>query len=273
MRASKKAKRQSAKTRLDDNAAAEIHISGAEGIYDESEIARIVREYTFRALNHPKGRPDRIVLSLEELRQKPQAIQSLPVTTIQCRSSLEAVSLIKELLSSSGISGKAIRTALSVTNSLKTMRGAALVLAGSGRRVEPDKRRGIRASRLGISNAAQKILSRQLQRCGIDTPTVREAITLASKVASCRQVIAEFCISDDPGYTTGYAASGKYGYVRIPHVKTRGEKKGGRVFFLEEDADVDSATEFLEKTPVIINKISPCFGTRTLHEIIDSIDK
>jgi 6-carboxyhexanoate--CoA ligase len=273
MRASKRAGRQSARPPLDDSASLELHISGAEGIYDEKEIEKIIRDYTLRALKHPKGRPDRIVLSLEELVQKPQAIQSLPVSTIQCRSSLEAASLIRELLSASGISGKAIRTALSVTNSPKTMRGAALVLAGSGERVEPDKQRGIRASRLGISNAAQKNLSRALERLGLDTPTVKEAITLASKVAACRQVIAELCISDDPGYTTGYIASGKYGYVRIPHAKTRGEKKGGRVFFLEEDADVDSTIEFLEKTPVIINKISPCFGTRTLHEIIDHINK
>ncbi|MDH4233433.1 MAG: 6-carboxyhexanoate--CoA ligase [Nitrospirota bacterium] len=273
MRASKKAKRRRTKTLLNEIASAEMHISGAEGIYEEKEIAKIIREYTLRALKHPKGKPDRIVLSLEELKQRPRAIESLPLATIKCRSSVEAVSLIRELLTASGISGKAIRTALRITDSADTMRGAALVLARSGRRVEPDRQRGIRASRLGISRAAQKILSRELQRHGIDIPTVREAITLASKVAACRQVIAELCISDDPGYTTGYAASKKYGYVRIPHVKTRGEKKGGRVFFLEEDAEIGSATEFLERTPVIIHRISPCFGTRTLDEIIDRIDK
>jgi 6-carboxyhexanoate--CoA ligase len=273
MRASKQARSHSVKTLLNKRASAEIHISGAEGIYNEKEIAKIVREYAFRALNHSKGRPDRIMLSLEKLQQMPQAIQSLPVTTMSCRSSVKAVSLIKELLSASGISGNAIRTALSVTNSATTMRGAALVLAESGRRVDPDKERGIRASRLGISRAAQKILSRKLERHNIDTPTVREAIILASKVSSCRQIIAELCVSDDPGYTTGYVASGKYGYVRIPHAKIRGEKKGGRIFFLEEDADVDSATAFLEGTPVIITRVSSCFGTRTLHEIIDRIDK
>jgi len=273
MRASKKAKRQMAKTLLDDSASDEMHISGAEGIYDEKEITKIVGEYTFRAVNHPKGSPDRIVLSLEKLRQRPQAIQSLPVSTVQCRSSLEAAAIIRELLSASGISGRAIRTALSVTNSAKTMRGAALVLASSGRRMEPDRIRGIRASRLGISNPSQKILSRRLKKHGTDSPTVKEAIILASKVSTCRQIIAELCISDDPGYTTGYIASRKIGYVRIPHAKTREEKKGGRVFFLEEDADVDSATEFLEKTPVIITRVSPCFGTRTIHEIIDHINQ
>jgi len=151
MRASKKTKRQMAKTPLDDSASAEMHISGAEGIYEKKEIAKIIREYTLRALKHPKGRPDRIVLSLEELREKPQAIQSLPVTTIQCRSSLEAASLIRKLLSASGISGKAIRTALSVTNSAKTMRGAALVLAESGG--EPNRTKGAASGHQGSASA------------------------------------------------------------------------------------------------------------------------
>ena len=61
---------------------------------------------------------------------------------------------------------------------------------------------------------------------GLNNTTVKEAIILASKVAACRQVTAELCISDDPGYTTGYISSKKYGYVRIPHIKKKGEKNG-----------------------------------------------
>ncbi len=107
----------------------------------------------------------------------------------------------------------------------------------------------------------------------MNNSTVKEALILASKVAACRQVTAELCVSDDPEYTTGYVSSGRHGYVRIPHIKKKGEKKGGRVFFLEEDADIGSVIGFLEKTPVIINSLSPCYGVRTINEIIDSIDK
>lgn len=273
MRASKKSKRQLSKASDRESKLPEVHISGAEGIYEEKETANIVREYTLRALSHQKGRPDSIVISLEEIKQRPRSIQSLPVRTLRCRSPLQACGLVRKLLNSCGISGHAIKTSFAVIYSLNTMRGAALVLSQSGRRKERDKERGVRASMLGISKRAEKILSRNLQAHGINNSTVKEAIILASKVTACKEVIAEFCISDDPGYTTGYLSSKKYGYVRIPHIKIKGERTGGRVFFIEEDADIDSVAGFLEETPVIINSISPCFGTKTVDEIIDHIDR
>ena len=273
MRASRKSKRPIPETSAKDSRLLEIHVSGAEGIYEEKEIAKIIREYTLRALGHQKGKPDSIVISLEEIKQSPQSIQSLPVRTLACRSPLQARGLVRKLLNSCGISNCAIKTSFEVIDSSKTMRGAALVLSQSGSRKEQDKERGIRASRLGLSRHADKILSRNLQEHGIDNATVKEAIILASKIAACREVTAEFCISDDPGYTTGYIASKKYGYVRIPNIKKKGKKTGGRVFFIEEDADIASVAEFLEKTPVIINSVSPCFGTRTIDELIDHIDR
>jgi len=273
MRASKKSKRQFQKTSPRDSGLLEIHVSGAEGMYEEKEIVKIIRQYTTRALSHQKGRPDSIVISLEEIKQRPQSIQSLPVRTVTCRSPLQARGLIRKLLNSYGISDCAINTSFAVIDSSNAMRGAALVLSKSGTRKEQDKERGIRASRLGISSYADKILSRNLAEHGINNATVKEAIILASKVAVCKDVTAEFCISDDPGYTTGYIASKKYGYVRIPNIKKKGKKTGGRVFFLEEYADIDSVTGFLEKTPVIINSVSTCFGIRTIDEIIDHIDR
>lgn len=273
MRASRKSRRQIPETSARGNGLPEIHISGAEGLYEEKEIADIVRGYALRALSHQKGKPDSIVLSLEKITQKPKSIQSLPVRTLECRSPLQARGLVCKLLNSCGISDYAIKTSFAVIDSLNNMRGAALVLSQSGRRKEQDKERGIRASRLGISSSANKILTRNLQGHGINNNTVKEAIILASKVAACKEVAAEFCVSDDPGYTTGYVSSKKYGYVRIPHIKKKGEMTGGRVFFLEEDADISSVTGFLEKTPVIINSVSRCNGTKTLDEIINNIDR
>ncbi len=273
MRASKKADNKPAKTPAKNQGCPEIHISGAEGIYEEKNIAETIKDYTLRALSHQKGKPDSIVISVEKITQKPQTIKSLQVTTLQCRSSLQAQGLIQNLLKICGISDKAVKASFFVINNSNTMRGAALVLSKSATRMEPDKARGLRASRLGITIAADKILARNLAMHGINNATVKEAIILASKVAASPQVIAEFCISDNPDYTTGYISSKKFGYVRIPHMKKKGEKKGGRVFFLEEDADIDAVTGFLEKTPVIINSISPCFGDLTINEIIDHIDK
>jgi 6-carboxyhexanoate--CoA ligase len=273
MRASKRGGDDPAETAAENKGCPEMHISGAEGIYDEKEIAKIIREYSNRAFSHQKGKPDSVVISMEEIKQKSRTIQSLKVSTLSCVSPIQARTMARKLLISSGVSDAAIRTAFAVTDSENTMRGAALVLNGPGTRTEPDRDRGIRVSRLGISRSAAALLSRKLARQGLNNSTVKEALVLASKVAACRQVSAELCISDDPEYTTGYVASRRLGYVRLPHIKKKGEKKGGRVFFLEDSADIASVVGFLERTPVIINSLSACYGVRTIDEIVNSIDK
>ena len=148
------------------------------------------------------------------------------------------------------------------------MRGAALISAGSGRRLDPDRRRGVRATRFGMGSAAARSLAARLAEGGLNTTTVKEALLLASKIASCRSVVAELCVSDDPDYTTGYVASKRCGYVRIPRLKKEGEKTGGRVFFVEDDADIGSVIDFIEMTPVMINGVSEYRGTRRIDEII-----
>jgi 6-carboxyhexanoate--CoA ligase len=249
-----------------------IHISGAEGIYKEDDIQEIFSEYAARALRHLKGKPDSITISAEEINEKILTIRSLGVTTVRCGSTREARDMVQRILLFCEISSEAVNTAFEVTNCPLTMRGAALVLSGSGKRMEPDMERGIRASRLGISKSAEKMLSQRLAREGLDNQAVKEALILASKVAACRDVIAEFCISDDPEYTTGYVSSRRFGYLRIPHIKDKKSEQGGRVFFLREDADVGSVAEYLEKTPVMINRLSFFHGIRTIDEIINNIN-
>lgn len=231
----------------------ERHISGAEGIFDLSEIESAVKDYSRRALEHPRGRPDRIVVTIEEIAGEVETAPLLSLTTLQCSSPGEARLIIDEALSRMGISGVAITQAFQLLSSEKTMRGAALIMKGSGMRVEPDPERGVRVSRLGIDKTARAGLSRLLSRLRINTPTVREALVLASKVASCPGVVAEICISDDPDYTTGYIASPEMGYLRIPHMKPLGDFRGGRVFFLEDSADVTRVVQYLEKTPVTLS--------------------
>jgi 6-carboxyhexanoate--CoA ligase len=249
---------------------AEIHISGAEGIYDDSDTLKVVREYIERALTHTRGEPDRITITIEKVKGRAKMIPSLPVTTLKCASPSEAERHIRSLLGAAGVSDTAVDEALDVLRKDEAMRGASIVLAGSGRRVEPDKDRGVRASRLGIDAPAARKLSRQLAREGINTTTVKEAIILASKVASCVQVVAELCISDDPDYTTGYVSSGTCGYVRITGIKRKGSRKGGRVFFATEDADINFVKEFIEKKPVVINSIAECRGVRSIDEILSN---
>lgn len=251
----------------------EIHISGAEGICSRSDLQKIVQEYIDRAITHPRGRPDSIVITIEELKKPLRSITALPLMTVKCSSSSRAEAIIGKLLTESGVSMKAITSALSILHNRETMRGAGLLLASSGRRVEPDMQRGVRASRFGIDRPAEIRLSTELNKLGINTQTVMEALILASKVASCRDIVAEVCISDDPDYTTGYVASEYLGYVRIPHIKKKRDRRGGRIFFLKENADILHVISYLEKTPILIEGIKPCSGEKTIEEILDRYHK
>lgn len=229
-----------------------LHISGAEGLFEFREIAESATEYLSRAVCHPRGMPDEVVITAERLRQKPVITPLLPYSTVPCESPGGARNIIRETLADAGISEEAMATAFRIVAGKETMRGASLVSAKSGSRLEPDKERGVRVSRLGISKSADRSLSRRLSRDGINTTTVKEALVLASKVASCKAIIAELCISDDPDYTTGYTASRKLGYVRIPHIKRKGDLAGGRVFFVKEGSDAARIVEYLERVPVMV---------------------
>ena len=273
MRASKtiqsqksKSKVQNLKPKTWNSKPAEIHVSGAEGLYKKSEIQGVLQEYIERALNHPRGKADKIIITIEVMKQKPKRIAALPVLTIDNMEPKSGEKCATQLLQSSGISKPAIQRAFHLIKR-NSMRGAALLTAEKGERLEPDRKRGIRVSRLGISNLALKDLSSKLSKYKINTETVREAIILASKVSSCKQVIAELCVSDDPDYTTGYVASKKCGYVRIPHIKNEGSRYGGRVFFVREGIDVEDAAGYLEKIPVMVGKIPCCQGIIPFDEV------
>ena len=95
-------------------------------------------------------------------------------------------------------------------------------------------------------------MSKKLKSLGLNNTTVKEALLLASKVASCRDILAEICVSDDPDYTTGYIASRKFGYLRILNIKKTGSMCGGRVFFVREGADPGKVISYLQNKPVVL---------------------
>ena len=260
--------RMRASRRIKGKKPAYLHISGAEGIYGRDSIGEVVERFIGRALNHPRGKPDRIEIGIERIKTSPKKIRSLPIRTVISGSTQAAQHHIRNLLFFAGVAENAIKSALEVVYGERTMRGASLVSAGSGRRIEPDRARGVRASRLGIDHAAASILNDELMRGGIDSETVREALVLASKVACCEEVIAELCVSDDPDYTTGYVSSRKFGYVRVPHIKKKGDRRGGRVFFVRDNAARERVISFLEKKPVFIDEVSEFLGVFSIDEII-----
>lgn len=229
----------------------EIHISGGEGLFSKGEIIDAVNTYIKRAMEHPRGRPERITITIEEIKESPKKIPLLNVRTLSCESPSHAKVLIRAILKEHNIKERAIEKALNHLYSCNSMRGAVLMDSMTGKRLEPDKERGVRASRLGIEKRALRRLERYLDKMGINTTTVKEALILASKVAACPDIIAEVCISDDPDYTTGYVASKEIGYRRIPSIKDKGDPTGGRVFFVRHGADIEKIIHYLEKKPII----------------------
>ncbi len=260
---------QNFKRKTQNSKPSEIHISGAEGLYRKTEILEVVQKYIERALNHSRGKADRIIITIEDIKQKFKTITALPVVTIENTTSKEGNKIAEQLLQTSGISKTAIDRAFQIIKE-NGMRGAALVAVKKGKRLEPDRQRGIRVSRLGITKPALKELSSKLSKYDINTETVQEALIVASKVSSCEHVIAELCVSDDPDYTTGYVASRDFGYVRIPHIKHKGSKSGGRAFFIKEGIDIGNIIGYLERMPVMISKVSSCKGTASIDEILNS---
>ena len=228
MRASKKA----GATKKTANGSGETHISGAEGLFDSSDIQKTANNFIQRALHHERGKPDSIVITIESLQEKARRISTLPLSTLSCHSPSESKYFVQEILKFLGISARAIQAADRIIQH-GNMRGASIIHERTARRLEPNRMRGIRVSRFGIDKTAAKKLGTQLSRLGIHTDTVREALILASKVASCSGIMAELCVSDDPHYTTGYIASEKLGYLRIPKIKRKGSRTGGRVFFVK----------------------------------------
>lgn len=229
------------------------HISGAEGIYDTSTSAnKAVSLYAARAMSHPRGEPAEVIITVERLRRKPCLVAALPVSTMECATPSLAEVAIRDLLLEQGVSARAINAGLRIIKGKRVMRGAAVIDGSTGRRCEPDRRRGVRATLMGVDPRFRPKLARRLARMGINTPTVMEALTLASKAASAPGMVAELCASDDPDYTTGYLASPRMGYVRITNIKPLGGMSGGRVFFIKPGADTSRLVRYLEEMPVLV---------------------
>lgn len=238
------------------------HISGAERIAPAEELAALAAAMITRALNHSRGNPELIRLAIDALPATSLHYASLPdiTTVVVADAQTGRRAALAELLRA-GVSDTAAHTVINALSNGaapggKVMRGAMLVDAQSGERLESDPVRGTRVSRMDLSPEANVALTRVLQGSGRDTSHLREALALAGKVLLSPGIVAELCWSDDPDYTAGYVASRTRGYVRFPHLKEKGDRLGGRAFFYHRpDFDLAALTTFLEKEPVLFSSI------------------
>lgn len=230
------------------------HISGAERLVRAPELEAAAAAMIRRALGHPRGAADFISVRIDAVPEASVAI--VPALAVSCRDAATVAAARAAAVAELVAAGVPQAVAAAGLNSLaaqpEAMRGARLVSAVDGARLDARARRGVRVSRMDGSGEAA--LRAYLAEWGMDNDHAPEALVLASKVAACPGVVAELCWSDDPGYTTGYVASAARGYCRIPCLKEAGSDQGGRVFFLAASADVAAVCRYLESRPVKVVK-------------------
>lgn len=237
------------------------HVSGAERLCNKADLQELAAAMVSRALNHSKGSADSLRISVDRVKAEDVAGGSLPdITTIEVSDYEQGRRAASGMLLEFGVSSEAVKTTLEAlargaAPGGLAMRGAMLVDAITGERLEQDQARGVRATRMGLTAEAESTLRAALQGCGLDNVHVREALVLAAKVLAAPGVIAELCWSDDPEYTAGYVTSPERGYLRFPHLKPLGETKGGRAFFLSPGADIERVISFLESQVMLFDGI------------------
>lgn len=234
------------------------HVSGAERIVPAERVDATVSALITRALE--KGlRPDRIAVTVDELGSLTvRKLASLELVTLDARDAQAGRATASRLLEKTGISAQAAKTALELLSngaapSGGNMRGAMIIDSLTGKRLEPDGERGVRASRFDWSDEAAEKIDRLLSSIGLTHFRTREALALATKVAHAPGIVAELCWSDDPDYTAGYVAAPSFGYLRFPFLKQKGDGRGGRAFFVRHDGfNRDAFIRYLQEEPVLI---------------------
>ena len=224
----------------------EQHISGAERIVDRDSVEAVCSAMVRRAMTHSKGDPDFINVKIEKVHESDiQILKALPVTRIDVETWQEG---LEKAFGVVGDAAAGIREKLpELLRETFPMRGAMLYDIATGERLEPDHERGVRATYMDALHSSE------VDGC---KNHFNEAIVLATKVANAPGMVAEFCVSDDPNYVTGYVASKELGYVRIMKMKEMGDENGGRIFLFDSrKASAEECIEYLQKKKVLVEVV------------------
>ncbi|MEJ5919081.1 6-carboxyhexanoate--CoA ligase [Corynebacterium sp. H78] len=218
------------------------HISGAERLVAATDLEELAARMTNRALTHSKGCADDIVISINAVAPADVCrVPALAPVQTNCQSPDHARELMHQILSECGV--QCTDAIVAAMYSVTGLRGAMLIDAKTGQRLEPDLQRGVRASAF---DAEINSVSAE------NKDHFHEALILASKVQSAPHIIAEVCISDDVDYTKGYIATNDTFY-RVPNIKDMHSPLGTRAFIYDGPLDEVSATiDYLENTPCLI---------------------
>lgn len=225
------------------------HVSGAERIVPAPRIAGTLSAMARRALGHERGLPDSINLKVSALGGA-MRIKALPVFTEPVADERAGWNRVRELLTAERFSR--VDEICALFSATYRMRGAMLLDADTLERLEPDRERGIRATNMDGRPSPPADRKNHFA----------EALVLASKVLAAPGIVAEICVSDDPGYVTGYVAV-RGGYHRITVLKRKGDPCGGRIFLYRGPRSAIGETiRFLEEQAVVVD-CPPPSGSRT----------
>lgn len=218
------------------------HISGAERIVDEGDLESVASALIHRALHHSKGKSDFINIRIDAIHDEDiMYVDCIAIEEHKSESVQESHELAKDLLQSV-VNYKAVEQAFTELGQLPgNMRGAILLDANTGVRLDQDHMRGVRVSHMDACGTATRPMNVHM----------REALVLATKVQSCPGIVGELCWSDDPDYTVGYVACNGV-YHRIPNMKDMGNPIGGRVFFVDINRPIHEIVDYLENITVLV---------------------
>jgi 6-carboxyhexanoate--CoA ligase len=230
------------------------HISGSERIVRKEKI----NETVLKLLERQKDKDyDFSNIKVEKIKEIPIFVEkALRIKTIKFDSYIKAKDFAVKTLSKilnkdeSWIKNFIDKLYEGAAPDKSNMRGA-MLLNLKGERVEKDSFKGIRTVLVDYTDR-EKIEEKLLKK-GY-TKRTADALALTTKNMLHEDIIAEFCISDDPDYTTGYISTKEY-YMRLTPLKPYGLEKGGRIYFLKENADIEDIYKFLTEKPVLIGDV------------------
>ncbi|WP_456464539.1 6-carboxyhexanoate--CoA ligase [Persephonella sp.] len=231
------------------------HISGAERITPHEEINTVINQLYHR-LSHKEF--DSINIKIDILKEKPLLVEkTLPIVNLTFKDHKKANKTAVQIIQKqTGLSEEKIKQLIDLIHSGaspdgENMRGA-MIVDLSGNRLEKDQFRGVRTTHVDYLER-DKIIQKLIKK-GF-TERTADAIALTTKNMLHKDIIAEYCISDEPDYLTGYIST-KEAYYRLTPLKEKGNKKGGRIYFIKNGADIDEIYRFLEEKPVLIKDVN-----------------
>lgn len=228
-----------------------FHISGGETLVPQALLQETTLAMMRKALHHSRGEADFIQVIVEKVAPEHLIpVKPLTVSTESVGSVEEGRLCAAEYLKKIGVSERAIANGMELLKNTSNFRGAVILKASTGERMDDRGLRGVRATRMGWSK--ERYAGWSFRHPDLASPRVAEAIALATKVAHAPFLIAELCWSDDPEYVTGYIACREKGYVRITHLKEKGDFSGGRIFYVSDDVRIEEFMRYLEQTAVLL---------------------